>query len=118
MESQAGDPIAETLHAYEDHAGQYIDRTSNARSPLVDDLVELTTAGDRVLELGTGPGRDAIVLEAAGLIVGRTDGAASFIEIGRGWSHRSRAGPVFGRLRGPYIGREVDYRPGAEHCAR
>jgi SAM-dependent methyltransferase len=33
-----------------------------------------------LLELGSGPGRDALALEAAGLIVHRTDGAASFVE--------------------------------------
>ena len=103
MESQAGDPIAETLHAYEDHAGQYIDRTSTARSPLVDDLVELTTAGDRVLELGTGPGRDAIVLEAAGLIVDRTDGAASFVERLVAAGHTARVLDLYsGDFGGPY----------------
>jgi SAM-dependent methyltransferase len=70
------DPAVETLNAYEEHATQYVDRTSNARAPLVDDLIGLTAAGDCVLELGTGP----VALEAAGLVVDRTDGAAAFVE--------------------------------------
>src|SRR6478609_9465977 len=62
MEPEAVDPAVETLNAYDRHATQYVDRTSNARSPLVDDLIGLTSAGARVLELGTGPGRDAVAL--------------------------------------------------------
>ena len=67
---------AETLAAYERFASQYIDRTPSARSPLVDDLIGLTVPGDHVLELGSGPGRDASALEDAGRVVDRSDGAA------------------------------------------
>ena len=74
------DPSIETLRTYEDHADQYAERTPTARSSLVDELIALTTPGHRVLELGTGPGRDASALEEAGLIVDRTDGAAAFVD--------------------------------------
>lgn len=70
----------ETLAAYERYASQYIDRTSTARTPLIDDLIALTRPGQHVLELGSGPGRDALALEEAGLIVDRTDGATSFVD--------------------------------------
>ena len=73
-------PSALTLSSYEHHADRYIQRTSTDHSPLVDDLIALTITGAVVLELGSGPGRDALELEAAGLIVHRTDGAASFVE--------------------------------------
>jgi SAM-dependent methyltransferase len=68
-----------TLATYEKRAARYIDATSTARSPLVDDLIALVQKGSTVLELGSGPGRDAIDLESAGLIVSRTDGAAAFV---------------------------------------
>lgn len=74
------DSSAATLAAYERHAAQYVERTSIARSSLVDDLIALTSGGSSVLELGSGPGRDAAALEAAGLVVHRTDGAVSFVE--------------------------------------
>ncbi|AMM20802.1 hypothetical protein AX769_12455 [Frondihabitans sp. PAMC 28766] len=70
----------ETLATYEAHADRYAERTSGGRSTLVAELVDLTAAGSRVLELGSGPGRDAADLERAGLVVDRTDGAAAFVE--------------------------------------
>jgi hypothetical protein len=79
MESAAQLSV-ETVLAYERYAQQYIANTPTARSPLIDDLIALTAADQRVLELGSGPGRDALALEAAGLIVDRTDGAASFVD--------------------------------------
>lgn len=71
---------AATLSTYEHHADRYIQRTSTDRSALVDDLIALTSPGAVVLELGSGPGRDALALEADGLIVHRTDGAVSFVD--------------------------------------
>ena len=103
MEPDAVDPAVETLNVYEEHASQYVDRTSNARSPLVDDLIGLTAAGDRVLELGTGPGRDAVALEAAGLSVDRTDGAAAFVERLTAAGHAARVLNLdAGDFGGPY----------------
>jgi SAM-dependent methyltransferase len=73
------EPNEETLDTYQLHAGRYIETTSDARSSLVDDLIALVPRGSTVLELGSGPGRDAIDLEIAGLVVSRTDGAAAFV---------------------------------------
>ena len=86
----AADPRDETLQAYERHADQYFERTSKTRSPLVDDLIDLTKRGQCVLELGSGPGRDAAALEEAGLIVDRTDGAESFVNMQRAAGHTAR----------------------------
>ncbi|MGN8049273.1 GNAT family N-acetyltransferase [Curtobacterium sp. 22159] len=69
-----------TLLAYERGADRYAERTDDHRSGLVDDLLALVAPGAHVLELGSGPGRDAEALEAAGLRVDRTDGAQSFVD--------------------------------------
>jgi hypothetical protein len=93
----------ETLAAYERHAQQYIDRTPTTRSPLVDDLIALTIAGQRVLELGSAPGRDASALEEAGLIVERTDGAASFVGRFHAEGHSARVLNIYANdFGGPY----------------
>jgi len=76
-----GDPADVTLATYRHHALRYVQRTPAVRSPLVDDLLSLVAPGSRVLELGSGPGRDADALEEAGLRVDRTDGAASFVAL-------------------------------------
>lgn len=103
MGSERVDPTIETLNAYERYSTQYIERTSVARSSLVDDLIGVTDAGDRVLELGTGPGRDAIALEAAGLVVERTDGAASFVDRLNAGGHVARVLNLYAEdFGGPY----------------
>lgn len=51
METSDQDSSAATLAAYERYAAQYIERTSIARSSLVDDLIALTSGGSSVLEL-------------------------------------------------------------------
>ena len=66
------DSTSATLATYEQYADRYIDRTPAARSALVDDLISLAGPAATVLELASGPGRDAPALEAAGLIVHRT----------------------------------------------
>lgn len=59
-------------------------------SRLVDVLTELVHPGSHVLELGSGAGRDALALEAAGFRVERTDGARSFVDELRADGHRAR----------------------------
>ena len=92
-----------TLAAYESGAAEYAAATPDGRSSLVSDLLGLVPSGSRVLELGTGTGRDADVMEAAGLRVDRTDAAPSFVNrlIARGRSARvlDVRAPQFG---GPY----------------
>lgn len=90
MKSEGPDPSRETLEAYEHHALQYIDRTSTSRSKLIDDLIAITSVGALELELGCGPGTDAAMLEAAGLIVDRTDGAAAFVNRLQDQGHAAR----------------------------
>lgn len=98
-----GDPAEATLAAYRAHALRYAQRTPTAPSPLVGDLLALISPGARVLELGSGPGRDADALDAAGLTVERTDGAASFAALQHAAGHTVRVldvrAPDFG---GPF----------------
>ncbi|MDM7884634.1 GNAT family N-acetyltransferase [Curtobacterium sp. RHCKG23] len=79
-----------TLLAYERGADRYTDRTDDHRAGLVDDLLALVPACARVLELGSGPGRDADALESAGLRVDRTDGSVAFVDRLRSAGHDAR----------------------------
>jgi SAM-dependent methyltransferase len=74
---------AATVRAYDDHADAYADGVQDvppAVETAIDQLVALVPAGSRVLEIGSGGGRDARALEAAGLQVRRTDVSRSFAE--------------------------------------
>jgi SAM-dependent methyltransferase len=84
-----------TLATYETHAARYIEATSTARSAVIDDLIALVPTGSTVLELGSGPGRDANDLERAGLFVSRTDGAAVFVQRFRSMGIEARTLNVF-----------------------
>jgi hypothetical protein len=53
------------LAAYEESAG---------------DVVALLPSGSQMLELGSEPGRDALLFEASEVRVRRTDGAQAFVE--------------------------------------
>lgn len=79
-----------TLLAYERGADRYAARTDDHRAGLVDVLLALVAPGAHVLELGSGPGRDADALEAAGVRVDRTDGTVAFVERLRGAGHDAR----------------------------
>jgi SAM-dependent methyltransferase len=72
-----------TLSSYEEAAERYIAATSSRPRPqelaFFDRLAARVGAGGHVLELGSGPGRDATVLESLGLTVDRTDAAQSFV---------------------------------------
>lgn len=70
---------ARTLQTYEEQAERYIERTPSADSIAVAVLLALIPVGSRVLEIGSGPGGDALALEAAGLTVSRTDATRAFV---------------------------------------
>lgn len=85
-----GDPQSATVAAYEKYAAAY--RDSSAVMP--DDVADLVRryaaalgSGARVLEIGSGSGRDAAALEAAGLSVRRTDITPAFVELMRAEGH-------------------------------
>jgi SAM-dependent methyltransferase len=71
-----------TVRAYDAFAGAYAEREL-VMPPALESAIEQLAAvlpGARVLEIGTGGGRDALALEAAGLGVRRTDVSAAFVE--------------------------------------
>lgn len=99
----ADDEAELTLAAYERHADQYIERSRKVSSGPVVELVARVPVGARVLEVGSGPGWDADALEAAGLVVDRTDGALAFVDRMRAAGHPARVLDVLnGDFGGPY----------------
>lgn len=97
----------ETLRAYEQRADRYFDASAPAVSAEVAGLLDAVVArlhpGSHVLEVGTGPGREAAYLEERGLHVDRTDATAAFVERLRADGHDARLLDVRdGNLGGPY----------------
>ena len=75
-----------TLQTYETAAERYREQTGPAGPDLLDlldRLVALTGAGAHVLEIGSGPGNDAALLESRGLRVTRTDATHAFVAMMR-----------------------------------
>ncbi len=78
------DPKARTIAAYDAFAADYAAGTAQipelVRTEIEAFAAALDSAG-RVLEIGSGSGRDARELEAAGLSVRRTDITPAFVEL-------------------------------------
>jgi len=85
------DDNAATLRTYEQAAQLYRERSG--RTALDDGLVDLVTDhapdGAQVLEIGSGPGFDAALLEDRGFRVRRTDATAAFVEMLRANGHEA-----------------------------
>jgi len=79
------DPHADTIAAYQAAAATYAAGTTAVPESVARDLDDFAgrVAGGRVLEIGSGPGRDARELEARGLVVRRTDITPAFVELMR-----------------------------------
>ena len=80
----------ETVRAYDLDAAAYADRTAHladAVRAVVEDVATRLGAGARVLEIGSGGGRDARSLEELGLRVRRTDITPGFVTLLRGQGH-------------------------------
>jgi SAM-dependent methyltransferase len=94
-----------TLATYEAAAQRYRERAGPPGADLVsflERLVEIVGIGD-VLELGSGPGRDATYLESRGLRVMRTDAAQAFVDMMRADGCQARLLDVrTGELGGPF----------------
>ena len=83
---------AATVAAYDASAEAYRDGTVTmpaAVGDLVSRFVARVPAGSRVLEIGSGPGRDAATLESLGLSVRRTDVAPGFVALLTAAGHRA-----------------------------
>jgi len=85
-----------TIGAYDDYADDYATGTSAMPDAVAANIARFVGAvghGGRVLEIGSGPGRDALALEQIGLSVRRTDVSPGFVR------HLRSAG---------YVAEEVD----------
>jgi SAM-dependent methyltransferase len=75
---------AATVRAYDASASDYRDATSELPDPVVAAIgrfAAVLAPGSRVLEIGSGGGRDARALEQTGLRVRRTDVTPGFVEL-------------------------------------
>ncbi|AKU18958.1 hypothetical protein VV02_15055 [Luteipulveratus mongoliensis] len=101
---------AATIATYGADAQEYADATAHpsGTNPLNAALGEFAAAlpaSATVLEIGSGPGRDALELESLGLRVRRTDITPAFVEMMRADGHDADAlDPRTDPLGGPYDG--------------
>jgi 2-polyprenyl-3-methyl-5-hydroxy-6-metoxy-1,4-benzoquinol methylase len=99
----------QTVQSYEAFAREYDKLVDAHRPPHIQKalrrLVDALPPGGRVLEIGSGTGRDADVIESMGLVVRRTDAAQAFIDLmaERG-KHAELLNVVTDELGGPYDG--------------
>ena len=100
------DPTDVTLASYEEGVEAYCARSPVTVVPAVASLLEAViqrVPGGSVLELGSGPGREAAYLEGRGLTVERTDACLAFVDQPRGQGHAARVLDVrTGALGGPF----------------
>ncbi len=99
-----GSPNARTVESYELIADDYARETAGAAvlSNGLTRLAETVPAG-HALEIGSGPGWDADVLEDAGMTVRRTDITQAFLDIQRSRGKRvDRLDAINDDLGGPY----------------
>jgi cyclopropane fatty-acyl-phospholipid synthase-like methyltransferase len=98
-------PGDRTLATYEAAADRYREQSQPpmaAFAAYLDRLASLVGTG-QVLELGSGPGRDAAYLERHGVHVNRTDATAAFVEMMRADGYSARLLDVrTDDLGGPY----------------
>jgi SAM-dependent methyltransferase len=94
-----------TIRAYDASASEYRDHTQDLPAPVaaaIGRFAELLPAGGRVLEIGSGSGRDALALEQAGMSVRRTDITPAFVELLRSAGHAAdRLDPLVDELDDP-----------------
>jgi len=101
------DPVDATLAAYQSRADEYLRATAWPASELItylDRFASLARPGP-VLEIGSGPGRDADYLEGQGVRVIRTDATPAFVTLLRAAGHEARSLDARTEpLGGPYRG--------------
>lgn len=101
------DPTDVTLSSYEGGVQAYCAASPTSVAPAVAALLDAVVAkvpGGCVLELGSGPGREAEYLEQRGLTVDRTDACLGFVERLQHAGHSARVLDV----RGGELGGPVD----------
>jgi SAM-dependent methyltransferase len=102
------DARAETIAAYQADAASYAagaPATTEGVARDLDEFAERVRDGGRVLEIGSGPGRDARELEDRGLTVRRTDITPAFVDLMRADGYDADVlDPLVDDLGGPYDG--------------
>jgi len=102
------DARARTIAAYQADAEAYASGTTAVPDSVPADLDEFARRvgpGGRVVEIGSGSGRDAGELEARGLVVRRTDVTPAFVALMRAAGHDADVlDPLTDDLGGPYDG--------------
>jgi SAM-dependent methyltransferase len=105
------DPVTATVRAYDADAVGYAARTAASTAALrlrVELLAAGVGEGARVLEIGSGGGRDAALMEELGLRVRRTDVTPGFVALLREQGHEADVlDPLtddLGSSEGPYDG--------------
>ncbi|TCC21849.1 methyltransferase domain-containing protein [Kribbella speibonae] len=93
-----------TLAAYEQAAGKFRDSIPKEPNHLLIDLLgEHLAPGGKVLELGSGTGKDAIELESRGYVVHRTDATQAFVDMMRADGYAAdRLNAITDDYGGPY----------------
>lgn len=82
--------VDDTVRAYDLDAAAYASRTGAVPDSVraeIEDLAMLLGAGAHVLEVGSGGGRDAVLMEELGLTVRRTDITPGFVRLLREQGH-------------------------------
>lgn len=99
------DPTDVTIASYDANVDRYVATAPGQVTDQVAALLRELAArvpGGRVLELGSGPGREADYLEQLGVHVDRTDATAAFVDALRARGHDARLLDARGDLGGPY----------------
>lgn len=79
--SGMSDSARNTLDYYNRAADEYRERIKDSSTPYLNEFTSLLNKGQRVLDLGCGPGHCAREMAEAGLIVDAVDGAAEMVEL-------------------------------------
>jgi len=121
MSSDPADENRRTVEAYDAYADRYAEATKDShfysRDEALDLFVERVRPGGNVLEVASGPGWDADVMESHGLIVRRTDASEGFIAVQAKRGKRvERLDLIEDDLGGPYDGLVALYV--MQHIAR
>ncbi|QIX26991.1 methyltransferase domain-containing protein [Nocardioides sp. JQ2195] len=100
-----GDARRSTVSAYDANAVAYRDASMTMNEGVASEVAWFAAelgSGARVLEVGSGGGRDALALETAGLSVRRTDGTPAFVALLRAEGHEAdRLDPLTDALADP-----------------
>jgi 2-polyprenyl-3-methyl-5-hydroxy-6-metoxy-1,4-benzoquinol methylase len=121
MSSDSADENRRTVEAYDAYADRYAEATKDSHFDSRDEALDLFMArvkpAGRVLEVASGPGWDADVMESRGLVVRRTDVSEGFIAVQAKRGKRvERLDLIKDDLGGPYDGLVALYV--IQHIAR